>query len=94
MERTLSSRQLMTLSFVSLLSPFLRLIPGAVTSLAGSASWVSAALSLIPIFILSAVLTALLRKFPSGTGLAEAVLKSMGRFPGSVILSLWALSNR
>lgn len=91
MERTISSRQLMALSFVSMLSPFLRLVPGAVTTLAGSASWVSAALSLIPVFLLSAALTALLHRFPNGSGLAAAVLKTMGRFPGSLILSLWAL---
>lgn len=91
MERTISSRQLMTLSFVSMLSPFLRLIPGAVTSVSGSASWVSSALSIVPIFLLSTALTALLRQFPNGTGLSTAVLKTMGRFPGSLILSLWAL---
>ena len=91
MERTISSRQLMTLSFVSMLSPFLRLIPGAVTSVAGSASWVSAALSIFPILLLSTALTALLRQFPKGTGLSAAVLKTMGRFPGSLLVSLWAL---
>ncbi|MBQ3011896.1 MAG: spore gernimation protein, partial [Oscillospiraceae bacterium] len=91
MERTLSSKQLMALSFVSLLSPFLRLIPGAVTSAAGSASWVSAALSAVPISLLSTLLTALFRQFPKDTGLAEAVLKLLGRFPGSLLLSLWAL---
>lgn len=91
MERTISSRQLMALSFVSMLSPFLRLIPGAVTSVSGSASWVSSALSIIPICLLSAALTAFLRHFPKETGLSAAVLKTMGRFPGSLLLSLWAL---
>lgn len=91
MERTISSRQLMALSFVSMLSPFLRLIPGAVTSVSGSASWVSSALSIIPIYLLSTALTAFLRHFPKGTGLSAAVLKTMGRFPGSLLLSLWAL---
>ena len=91
MERTISSRQLMALSFVSMLSPFLRLIPGAVTSVSGSASWVSAALSILPIVLLSAALTALLGRFPKGTGLSTAVLRTMGRFPGSLLLSLWAL---
>lgn len=91
MERNISSGQLMALSFVSMLSPFLRLIPGAVTSVAGSASWVSSAFSIVPIFLLSAAITALLKRFPNGTGLAKAVLKTLGRFPGSLILSLWSL---
>ncbi len=91
MERTLSYSQLMTLSFVSMLSPFLRLIPGAVTSAAGSASWVSAALSLLPILLLSAVLSAFLRRFTNGFGLADAVLKALGHFPGCLLLSLWSL---
>ena len=91
MEHNISQRQMLTLSFVSMLSPFLRLIPGAVTSAAGSASWVSAALALLPIGLLSAALTALLQRVPFGSGLAETVLKTLGRFGGSVVLSLWSL---
>jgi len=91
MERTLSYGQLMTLSFVSMLSPFLRLIPGAVTSAAGSASWVSAALSVIPILLLSAAISAFLQRVSYSSGLGDAVLKTLGRFPGCVVLSLWSL---
>ncbi len=81
----------MTLTFVILLSPFLRLLPGSVTYQAGSAVWVSASLSIIPVAILSAILTSLLKKSPKYTGLSEAILRTMGKFPGSVILSVWSL---
>ena len=91
MERTISSRQLMTLSFVSMLSPFLRLLPGSVADRAGASGWVSAALSIIPTTLLCLLLSRLVKKFPSGSGLANSVLKTLGRFPGSVVLSLWAL---
>lgn len=90
MERTISSRQLMTLSFVSMLSPFLRLLPGSVAEKAGSAGWVCALLSLIPAVLLYFLLTSFLQKFPSGSGLARSVLKTLGRFPGSVLLTLWS----
>ena len=91
MEKTLSSRQLMTLTFVSMLSPFLRLIPGSVTAVSGSAAWVSTALAIIPAALLSAALIGLLNRFPKGTGLGEAVLRSLGPFPGALLLSLWTL---
>ena len=81
----------MTLSFVSMLSPFLRLLPGSVTDLAGSASWVCAALSILPALLLSFALTKLLSRYPSGTGLAKVILSSFGSFVGSLLLCLWAL---
>lgn len=91
LNQQLSSKQLLTLSFVSMLSPFLRLIPGSVTDIAGSASWVCAALSILPAALLSLTLTKLLSAFPSGTGLGTIVLQTFGAFGGSLLLSLWAL---
>ena len=91
LNQQLSSKQLLTLSFVSMLSPFLRLIPGSVTDIAGSASWVCAALSILPAALLSLALTKLLSAFPSGTGLGTIVLQTFGSFGGSLLLSLWAL---
>lgn len=91
MKQTLSSRQLMTLSFVSMLSPFLRLIPGSVTDIAGSASWVSAFLSILPTCLLSVLFSAIFSRFPAETGLAKIILQTFGRFFGSLILSLWAI---
>lgn len=91
MERTLSSRQLMALSFVSMLSPFLRLLPSSVAEQAGSAAWISAALVIIPAALLSWAVIGLLDYFPKGTGFGEAILRSLGAFPGSVFLALWSL---
>ena len=90
-EQTISYRQLMTLTFVSMLSPFLRLMPGSVTAVAGSAVWVSAALSIVPAALLSMALIKLLSRYPRGTGLGEAILRSLGPFPGALVLSLWSL---
>ena len=91
MDRSLSYGQLVALTFVSMLSPFLRLIPGAVTSASGSAAWVSAALSLILICLLSAALTTLVKRSPGKSGLASTILHTLGRFPGSVVLCVWSV---
>lgn len=74
-----------------MLSPFLRLIPGGVADHAGAATWLSAGLSLVPLILLSAAITKLLRQFPPRTGLAQAILETLGPFPGSLLLSLWSL---
>lgn len=91
LERNISSRQLMALTFVSMLSPFLRLLPGSVTFHAGSAAWVSAALAIIPTAVLVWVLAALLACAPKGAGLSQVTLTALGRFPGSLLLCLWSL---
>ena len=91
MKQTLTNRQLISLSFVSMLSPFLRLIPGSITDLAGSAAWVSAALSIVPISLLCLCITAFLGHFSSETGLAEGFLQSLGPVFGRILLGLWGL---
>jgi len=90
MNQTVSFSQLKALTFVSMLSPFLRLVPSAVTRQAGSAAWVSAALAIIPTFLLCLLFRNLLKHTPQH-GLADCVLENLGKFPGSLVLSLWTL---
>lgn len=91
MKDGISSRQLMTLSFVAMLSPFLRLLPATVAKQAGSAAWVSACLSLLPAALLAAIITSLRRGFPQGRGLSRYLTDIFGKFGGSLVLSLWSL---
>ncbi len=91
MNSTISSRQLLTLTLVSMLSPFLRLLPGSITAVSGSAAWVSAALAILPASLLVWALSGLGQSVQNGKGLADAVVDALGRFPGSVVLVLWSL---
>ncbi len=87
MNRTISPRQLVVLCAIAMLSPFLRLVPGSVTALAGKAGWVSAGLSIVP----AAVLAGMLGKFSTKDGLKVVILRVFGRFWGCVVLLLWAV---
>ena len=91
MDRHISSRQLMSLCFVAMLSPFFRMIPGVAAQTAGHAAWVSAALSIIPALALSLILRQFLSGFPKGTGLGEAILRSLGPIGGRALLLVWCM---
>lgn len=91
MKHCISCRQLLILSFVSMLSPFLRLLPGSVAAVSGSAAWVSAAFSLLPAGLLLLLLQNLFLALPSGSGLADALVLSFGEKIGKTVLVLWSL---
>lgn len=90
MNNRISYRQLRILCFVAMLSPFLRLLPASVTAHAGSAAWVSAALSLLPALLLTAMLTLLLKSFPQGQGFDHILPRILGSFGGKLLLFLWS----
>lgn len=91
MKEGISSRQLLTLSFVALLSPFLRLLPTTAAQQAGSAAWVSSALSVLPAAVIAAIVTSLRNSFPQGRGLSHVLTGIFGKFVGSLVISLWSL---
>lgn len=91
MNNGITFRQLRILCFVAMLSPFLRLLPASVTAHAGSAAWVSSALSLLPALLLTAMLTLLLKSFPQGQGFSHVLPRIFGSFPGKCLLFLWSV---
>lgn len=90
MKNGISFRQLRILCFVAMLSPFLRLLPASVAARAGSAAWVSAACSLLPALLLTAMLTLLLKGFPQGRGFTHILPRILGSFGGKLLLFLWS----
>ena len=90
MNTPISFRQLRILCFVAMLSPFLRLLPASVTAHAGVAAWVSAALSLLPALLLTAMLTLLLKSFPHGQGFDHILPGILGPIGGKLLLFLWS----
>ena len=91
MNKDITFRQLRILCFVAMLSPFLRLLPASVTAHAGSAAWVSGALSLLPALLLTAMLTLLLKSFPQGQGISNVLPCILGSFVGKSLLFLWSV---
>lgn len=91
MEKQISSRQLMTLSLVSMISPFFRLIPGLVTAYAGSSAWLSVAFAIIPVLFLSFILMKLLSHYSSFHGLGDVVIATLGPPVGKLILFVWSI---
>ena len=74
-----------------MLSPFLRLLPVGLTVQAGSAAWVSAALSLLPALLLTAMLTLLVKSFPQGQAISHSLTLILGNFWGKYLLFLWSV---
>ena len=70
--QNITMRQLMALLFTGLLSPAVRVLPGATAALGGRAGWLSTLLALPLALGLCWVLSALFRRLPPGTGLGEA----------------------
>lgn len=80
----------MTLTFVSMLSPFLRLVPATVADHAGSAAWVSALLSIFPALLLTILIGEILKSFPHNSGFSTAIPRIFGPFIGKIVLFIWS----
>ena len=90
MERTVTRKQLKILAFLAALSPFLRLIPGAVARQAGAAAWLSPLFAAPWLMILAAFLTQFLNRVCPGKGLGQGILLTLGPKFGAAVLLLWA----
>ena len=89
--QNITMRQLMALLFTGLLSPAVRVLPGATAALGGRAGWLSTLLALPLALGLCWVLSALFRRLPPGTGLGEACLLVLGKWPGRILLTIYLL---
>ncbi len=90
----IARRQLMTLAFVSMLSPVIRQIPRSMVAEAGAVSWAGALLAIPLIALLALFLRAFLRKREPGEGMADQICKALGPRPGRaavLIYMLWLL---
>ena len=86
---SLTRRQLTAVATVSFLAPVLRLLPGQCAQEAGAAAWLCPAAALGALLALSALYGALLRRRREGEGLAEMLLRGLGRGPGRAVLGLY-----
>ena len=84
-EHSISLRQLLTLTFAALLSPAIRVLPGAAARIAGEGGWLATVAALPVLLGLCWVLFALLRK---GDGLGETMLTVLGPAAGRAAVGL------
>lgn len=85
----LTARQAAALTFVSMLSPLIRQMPGHALASAGHAVWLSALLAVPLVLLYGALLERLL---PAGRGIAEALTEGLGALGGRAavfVFSLW-----
>lgn len=90
----LRSSQLLSLSALALLSPALRLVPGAAAKTAGKAAWLSAPAALPFVLLYFLFLWLFLSKRQPEEGLGELCLRCLGRRAGRfflLLLGLWLL---
>lgn len=89
-QQPITRRQIMALSFVATLSPFLRLVPGRIAQTAGSAAWVSPIWAFPLLLLLAYLIFRLFKNAQPGQGLSDVILQIMGPFWGKSLVLLWS----
>ena len=87
----LSERQLTILLFVSLLSPMIRILPTAAVVFAGRAAWLSPPVALAMAGVPLALTRAARRRANPGEGLAELIIRGLGKVGGRIFCAAAAL---
>ena len=88
-------RQLLSLASVFFLSPALRLVPAGTAELAGRAAWLSVPVALPFLIIYMYFIFCFLKRRQGHEGLAELILRSLGKVWGRLalgFLGLWLCS--
>ena len=89
-DRTVSRRQFSAAGFAALLSPLLRLLPGAAVRQAGRGAAFSVLLSVPALVLLAAVMGSLRRRMRPGESMAGLMLRAYGPVLGRIVLFLYA----
>lgn len=94
-KENISTRQMMALCFVGIMSPVMRRLPESAINLGGgNASWLGAVAAGLPLLVILWVLNCLLKSRRPGQGLAEVFVEIYGNRGGkilSVVFALWML---
>ena len=90
-EKKISTKQMKSLVFVSLLSPIIRLFPKSSVSIGGKAAWLSPLLALPAVLLIYLIIEKLMKNALPGEGLADVIIKSIGKRAGKAVLMLMVL---
>lgn len=88
MNKPLTEKQLWTLGNLAVLSPLLRLVPGATLAAAENAGWICPILALPGLLVYGLFLRALLRRRRAGETLPALLQRSLGPVFGGAVLRL------
>ncbi len=88
---TLSRWQLLSIGFLSLLSPIIRLVPTQAVRAAGPFAWISALLSIIPVGLLFLLANRFFKNAAPSEGFGELIIRAVGPVIGRIVLCLFAL---
>lgn len=83
-----------SLMFVSLLSPIIRLFPKSSVDIGGKAVWLSPLLALPVVLVIYVVIEKIMKKAAPGEGLADMIIKAIGKTAGKgvlVLITLWLI---
>ena len=89
-QQPISQRQFMALSFLAMLSPFLRLIPGRIAQLAGPVAWVTPVVAFPLLVGLAALIFRVLKNTQLGEGLSLVTIRVLGNFFGKALVLVWS----
>jgi spore germination protein KB len=87
-KRKISIKQLSALTFVSLLSPAIRILPSLSVKLAGKSAWISALAAVIPAMLYLWMMLSLMKNRQEDEGLTELMMRSVGKWPGKILALL------
>ncbi|MBQ3404955.1 MAG: GerAB/ArcD/ProY family transporter [Oscillospiraceae bacterium] len=87
----ISGRQLGAAVFVSLLSPAVRIQPQMSAAIAGSGAWLAPLAAIVPAVLYGCFLTRFVSRRRPGEGMAELILRILGKGPGRAVLLLFSL---
>lgn len=87
----ISPRQLLAAAFVAILSPLIRRFPRVLAETAGRAAWISVGIALLPTAAAAGLLWLLYRRQPTGSGFADILTRSLGKWPGRLLTGLYGL---
>lgn len=90
-DKYLTEKQFAALIFTSLLSPLLRSVPRASVETAGRGVWLSMVPALVLLLLLTAFLSALIRRLQPGEDFADLLLRWLGPVAGRIVLILYAV---
>lgn len=88
----ISTRQLMAVSFVGLMSPIMRRLPEASINVGGgAASWLAPVAAIIPLLFILWVISRLMNARKEGEGLTDVFIKILGGRLGKLLTLVFAL---
>ena len=87
----ISGWQLISIGFIGILSPVIRLLPSQAVKLSGSFAWLSVILSILSVSLLYLILHRFMKNANTNQGFSEMIIRALGLKVGNIVLFIFAL---